>query len=136
MKKVTVDYVGYQGHFCVACLYHLTTIISNSEKYIMVSTVGKCPDLYTQFSIIRPNCLFETLVFEAEETSLGFIEAKVDKELDYKFYPILSKEQEANLLGNRLDSEELNNLIIESEKQANLGHKLLVDKWIKILKEK
>ena len=133
---VSVNYVGYQGHFLCSCSYHLTTIIANKKRMVMVSTVGRLIDTITKKpTTIGCRRMFETEVFKAKYSSeTGFIEADVSKSLDGEYYNI-TEEQELNILKDIITNKEVNNLANECEKLADKGHKKLVDKWVEILKK-
>lgn len=135
MEEIKVDYVGYQGHFLCPCYYHLTTIISNSKRKVMVSTIGRLIDNITKKPTTIGCCrMFETEVFNAKFChKTGFIEADVSKSFDGEYYNI-TEEQELNILKDTFTNKELNDLANECEKLADKGHKQMVEKWVNKLR--
>lgn len=129
-NEVKVEWFGYQGHLCVPCNFHLTTVVSNENKSIMISTVGNYekPNCIrkeadnTRYEKIGSNRYFETFVGETKLNN-GFIEMNVSELIEEQVY-VLDKENPT--------LEE----ILNSEREADLGHKLMVEKYIRILRNR
>ena len=117
-----IEWFGYQAHFCCPCEFHLTTLVSNGEKHIIISTVGRLPNLlqdsrYERYEPVGCGRWFETEVYEAKKED--FWEIDVTKNLESKSYGF--KEFPTY--------KEIN----QFEKEADMGHKLLVLKYQDLL---
>lgn len=115
-----VEWFGYQGHFCCNCDFHLTTLVSNGTKNILISTVGRLPNYLgdIRYQQVGAGRWFETEVYEAKKVN-SFWEADVRKNLESKAYGF---KDDASL-------EEIN----QFEHDADIGHKQLVEKYRNLL---
>ena len=131
-KNVKVEYFGYQGHFICRCDFHLTTIISNDTVAVMVSTIGKMRDeLEKRWMPVGAGRLFETEVFAAFKDE--FWEANVFESLEGGRYYTISSDEELLILQNKLPLNEYNEIFNNLEKEADRGHKEVVNYWVRKL---
>ena len=127
-----IEYFGYQGHFICRCDFHLTTVVSNVNQAVIVSTVGKMYDeIERRWLPCGAGRLFETCVFPAIKGE--FWEPDVTKFLDGGRYYTIPSDIEKKLLDNTLSNKEMNDLFNSLEKQADKGHKEVVNYWEKKL---
>lgn len=82
---------GWAGHFICSeyCQFRRNTLLEYGDKKWVISTVGRMiitnpKTMKKEFDTIGHNRYYETMAFEAKEVENGYIDADVEKIIDFE----------------------------------------------------
>lgn len=115
---------GWAGHFICSeyCQFRRNTLLEYGDKKWVISTVGRMiitnsKTMKKEFDTIGHNRYYETMAFEAKEVANGYIDADVEKIIDF-------------------ESEwAIHDIKLDSEQRANDMHETVVEELSLRIKE-